>query len=366
MTMPTQGDTPLRTCVTMMPGRPELVNSNSRIKKRVFAIVQLMGMDHGGLIAAATGLDVPLGIWIGFLGLLAALLALDLVVFHRRADHVSTAEAAAWSAYWVALGLGFAVVVGFAFGGAAAQKYLLGYTLEKALALDNVLVVALVLRSWQVPGPARHRALFWAAVTALLLRGVATWLGVLLPDGNVVVRVMAAGLFIAIAIELWTTRRRQPDLEHHWLLRLVERVFPSDHGFSGSRLLVPRARGLVVTPLVAVVIVITAADFLFAFGITFATTAVKDPFLVFSSSAFAVLGFRGLFFLVGGLVVRVERLKIGLAIVLGLWALQLLAATVVSVPAATISMVFGAVIVTLLASVRAGARRVQERPLAET
>ena len=109
-----------------------------------------------------------------------------------------------------------------------------------------------------------------------------------------------------------------------------------------------------------------ALELFFAFGVTFAATAVKDPFLVFSSSAFAVLGFRGLFFLVGGLVVKVERLKIGLAIVLSLWALQLLAATVVSVPAATVSMVFGAVIVTLLASVRAGDRRVQERPLAET
>lgn len=194
--------------------------------------------DRPGVIAAAS-LDVSLGIWIGFILLLAALLALDLVVFHGRADHVSTAKAAAWSASWVVLGLGFAVIVGFVFNGAAAQKYLLGYTLEKALALDNVLVVALVLRSWQVPGPARHRALLWAAVTAVLLRGVATGLAVVLPDGSVVVRIIAAGLFLAIAFELWTTRRHQPDLEHHWLLRIVERVFPSSHGFSGARLLVP-------------------------------------------------------------------------------------------------------------------------------
>jgi tellurite resistance protein TerC len=255
--------------------------------------------------------------WAAVVAFILGLLALDLLVFHRDAHAVTTGEAAAWSAVWITLGLAFAGLLWVTLGGVAAGEYLGGYLIEKSLSVDNIFVFALLFSYFRVPPAYQHRVLFWGVLGALLLRAVFIGAGAALID-NFHWTVYVFGAFLVVT---GVKMARHGDAEVHPdrnpFLRLVRRVIPMTPDYRGQGFFVRRAGRRLATPLLAVLVVVETTDVLFAVDSIPAIFAVTtDPFLVFTSNAFAILGLRSLYFLLAGMVERFVHLKLGLAAVL--------------------------------------------------
>ena len=308
-------------------------------------------------------------IWIGFILFVLALLALDLGVFHRKAHVISIKEALGWSAGWIALGLAFSAFVYFGYshhwmglgtridavdgtpitGGEAVVKYLTGYVVEKSLSVDNIFVIALIFGYFAVPAIYQHRVLFWGILGALVLRGVMIAVGAaLLARFDWILYLFAAFLILAAIKMLFMKSHGDPG--KNVVVRLTKRIFPVTDTFHGEHFFVragsgaskeppipagadlphagekPRdravesaaARGAVmITPLTLALVMVETTDLVFAVDsipAIFAITA--DPFLVFTSNVFAILGLRSLYFALAGMIESFKYLKVSLAVVL--------------------------------------------------
>ena len=268
----------------------------------------------------------------------AGLLVVDLVVFSRQGHAVSLREAAVWSAIWLAVGLGFALVVWWLEDSAHAGGYLAGYLIERSLSVDNVFVFALVLSSFALPVSARSRALFWGVLMALVLRGIFIVTGAAILDTFHWAEYAFGAFLVVTAYRMFRQRSRPPRTEEPRMVRLTRRLAPS-------------------APFVAVLMAIGVADVVFAVDSIPAIFAVtRDPFLVFTANAFAVLGMPALYFLLVGVLDRFAYLKLGLSAILALVGVKMLVADLYEVPVwaslATIAAILG---VCILASMRKAA-----------
>jgi tellurite resistance protein TerC len=259
---------------------------------------------------------VPFWAWAAVVAAVLSMLAVDLVA-HRRAHVVGVREAAAWSAVWVALGLAFGGVVWWAYGSASAGEYYSGYLIEKALAVDNIFVFAVLFAAFAVPREYQHRVLFLGVLGALVFRAVFIALGsVLIASFSWVLYVFGAFLVLT-GIRMARHRHDEPDPQKGAVIRWLRRVVPTTDDYDGQKLLVRRAGGLVATPLLLVLLLIEVSDIIFAVDSIPAIFAVtQEPFLVFTSNAFAILGLRALYFLLADLMHRFVYLTLGLAAVL--------------------------------------------------
>lgn len=307
-------------------------------------------------------------VWIGFTCLILALLALDLGVFHRKAHVVETKEALAWSAIWISLGLSFTAFIYFAYDGgwfglggavdlmsvspsnpmghndgfAAALKYLTGYLIEKSLSVDNIFVIALVFGMIGVPPLYRHRVLFWGILGALVMRAIMIALGVQLIARFSWIIYVFGGILILTALKMLLIKEDAADPAGSSLVRWARRYLPVTDSFHGEHFWVragtpaaceaavpgaPIERDLVVensragawlmTPLFLALIVIEFTDLVFAVDSIPAIFAITtDPFLVFTSNVFAILGLRSLYFALEGMLSAFRYLKASLAVVL--------------------------------------------------
>ena len=300
--------------------------------------------------------------WIGFIALVLLMLALDLGVFHRKAHVVSVKEALAWSAVWLAMGLAFAVFVYFAYEGrwfglgtvadavdglmnggrTAAEKYLTGYVVEKSLSVDNIFVISIIFSSFSVPALYQHRVLFWGILGALAMRGAMIGLGArLIAEYHWVLYVFAIFLILT-AIKMLFLKTEPADPNKNIVVRLTRRFFPVTARFHGEHFIVragapasyegevpgasalpdevvanARPGVLLLTPLALALVMVEATDLIFAADSIPAIFAITtDPFLVFTSNVFAILGLRSLYFALAGLVDRFRYLKVSLALVL--------------------------------------------------
>lgn len=309
-------------------------------------------------------------VWSLFLALIIGLLVLDLGVFHRRAHVIAVPEALRWSAFWIGLGLAFGVAVYFLYdrhwlgvgltvgdpltGGQAALQYLTGYVVEKSLSLDNIFVIAMIFRYFQLPAALQHRALYWGILGAMILRGLMIGAGVIL------IRRFAWVTFVFGAILLWTALRllrhdaADPSLERNPVLRLARRVLPITDGYHGQSFLTREGGRLMATPLVPLLLMVETSDVVFAVDSIPAVFAVtRDPFLVFTSNIFAILGLRALFFALIGFLDRFRYLKPSLALVLGFVGAKMIAAEWVHVPAlASLGIIVAIMTAGALASLR--------------
>ena len=278
-------------------------------------------------------MDVPLYVWAATLGAIAAMLALDLLVLHRDAHEVSMREAALTSSMWVALGVLFGVGVWVVAGGEYAGEYFAGYLIEKSLSVDNIFVFALIFGYFAVPAKYQHRVLFWGVVGALVMRAGFIAAGATLLDRfSWTVYVFGAFLLVT-GVRMARQRDEHVDPGRNPLLRLLRRRVPMTDGYEGQRFVVRRAGRLLATPMLAVLVVVETTDVVFAVDSIPAIFAVTDePFLVFTSNAFAILGLRALYFLLAGMITRFAYLKIGLAAVLAFVGLKLLLTHVVHLP----------------------------------
>jgi len=319
--------------------------------------------------AAVSGFAATIGapwLWAGFTAFVVAMLLLDLVVVHRRGQEVGPRQALAWSGVWVALALAFAGVVWAGFGAERAEEYVTGWLIEKSLSIDNLFVFVVLFGAFGIPARDQHRVLFWGILGALVLRAVMILAGsALLERFHWLVYVFGAFLVVT-GVRLWAHRRAAPDPEGGKLARWVRRAIPSTPQLSGGRFFVREGGRRLATPLFLALVAVELTDVVFAvdsipaiFGVT------NDPFIVYTSNIFAILGLRSLYFLLSGLVNRFVHLKAGLAAVLVYVGVKMAVAGWIAIPPAASLAVIAAILgVSILLSV--ASRRAPSRARADT
>jgi tellurite resistance protein TerC len=292
-----------------------------------------------------------------------AMLALDVFVLHRKAHEVSLREASIWSAVWVAIGLGFGGVVWAWAGGGTAQAYLAGYLIEKSLSVDNIFLFAAIFSAFAIPARYQHRVLMFGIIGALVMRAAFIAAGIsLLEAVHPVIYVFGAVLLVAAFNMLRGGTHAAP--EQSRVLRWLRRWLPVSDELHGQRFVLRDDGRLLVTPLLLALVVVETADVLFAVDSIPAVLAVTtDPFVVYTSNVFALLGMRALYFLLAGAAGKLRYLRPGLAVILGGVAVKLLLADVVEFPAWSAPAFITAVLaVAAAASVRDTRRARRKRP----
>ncbi len=258
-----------------------------------------------------------LWLWIGFNIFVLGILALDLGVFHRKAHAVSTKEAAIWSVIWITLALVFNAGLYFFGDHELALQFFTGYLIEKSLSVDNIFVFALLFTSFSVPASSQHRVLFWGILGALVMRGILIGLGATLLAMFHWIIYLFGALLIVTGIRMAIHKGGEVHPERNPLLRLVRRITPMTHDYERDRFLIRRAGKLLITPLLLALLAVETTDLIFALDSIPAIFAVtRDPFIVYTSNVFAILGLRSLYFVFANVVGKFYYLKLGLAVVL--------------------------------------------------
>ena len=276
-------------------------------------------------------------LWVGFNAFVLAMLAVDLFVFHRNAHEVRVREAATWSVVWIALALLFGAGVYRFIGPGAGLEYFTGYLIEKALSVDNIFVFVLIFGVFRVPNRYQHRVLFWGILGALLMRGGMIAAGAyLIEQFHWIIYVFGAFL-VFTGIRMATQNEHDLNPESTIAMRLIRRVVPVTDEYHGQRFFVrgeaAQASRWVATPLFVVLVLVETTDLIFAVDSIPAIFAItQDPFIVYSSNVFAILGLRALYFLLADVIHRFHYLKLGLSIVLVFVGTKMLAVDVFKVP----------------------------------
>jgi tellurite resistance protein TerC len=297
-------------------------------------------------------MQVDLWMWGAFCAFLLAMLAVDLFVVHRDAHEVSLREAGIWSAVWIGLGLAFGCLLWWWQGGEVAGQYLAGYLIEKSLSVDNIFVFALVFGYFATPKRYQHRVLFWGVLGALILRAGFIAAGVTLLERFHWTTYLFGAFLMFTGVRMARSRGHQMDPSSNPVLGLMRRALPITDDYVGQRMLLRRAGRWVATPLLAVLVVVETTDVVFALDSIPAIFAVtNEPFIIFASNAFAILGLRALYFLLAGMIERFTYLKLGLAAVLAFVGAKMLLAGVYEVPiGASLAVIAGLLAVSVLAS----------------
>jgi tellurite resistance protein TerC len=261
-------------------------------------------------------LDVPLWLWFAVLGLILVMLAIDLFA-HRHAKVIELKEAAGWSLLWITLGLAFGVYIWFEYGSEFGQQYFSGFVIEKSLAVDNVFVWALIFAAFSVPREYQHRVLFLGVLGALVFRGIFIALGYGLINSFSWILYVFAAFLIWTGVQMMIKRNEHMDITQSKFLKFVKRTIKTTDKYYGQKFFVRIGGVLLATPLFIVLALVEFTDIIFAVDSIPAIFAVTDePFLVFTANAFAILGLRAMYFLLGDLMHRFIYLKIGLSFIL--------------------------------------------------
>jgi tellurite resistance protein TerC len=256
-------------------------------------------------------------LWAGFTIFVLAMLAIDLGVFHRQARVVGFKEALGWSVVWVSLAIGFNALIYTWFGSERALEFLTGYLIEKALSVDNIFVIILIFSFFAVPPAYQHRVLFWGIMSALVMRAVFIVAGAALLQRFHWIIYVFGGFLVITGLKLLTHRADELHPERNPVYRLFKRLVPAVSDYRGSAFAVVENGRWFATPLLAVLVVVEATDLVFAVDSIPAIFAVtSDPFIVYTSNAFAILGLRAMYFLLAGVLEKFHFLKVGLALVL--------------------------------------------------
>ncbi len=292
--------------------------------------------------------------WAGFIAFVLAMLALDLGVFNKTPHVVRAKEALAWTGVWVGLALLFALGLAVFVDHRAALTFLTGYVIEESLSVDNIFVIVLIFQYFAVPAQYQHRVLFWGILGALIMRGLFIALGAaLLARFGWIIYVFGA-LLVVTGVRMAVKQDEEFDGNQNPVVKLVRRVLPMTDGYRGKHFFAIENGRRFATPLLLVLVLVEATDLLFAvdsipaiFGIT------RDPFLVFTSNIFAVLGLRSLFFLLASVVQKFHLLKYGLAVILTFVGTKMLLEHWIHIP---ILLSLGVVVLVLGASIAASLR----------
>ena len=303
-------------------------------------------------------IDVPLWAWVALVVAITALLFVDLLLVHRRPHVIKPREAAIESAVWIALGLSFAGVIAVTAGGPAAGEYVAGYLIEKSLSIDNVFVWAVLFSYFAVPREYQFRVLFWGIFGALVMRAIFIFGGIAILERFEWVLYVFGAFLVFTAIRIARHQETEVHPERNPVLRLVRRVIPSTTEYDGQKLFTRKLGRRVATPLFIVLVLVETTDVVFAVDSVPAILAVsREPFIVFSSNAFAILGLRALYFLLAGMAGRFRYLNVGLGVILGFVGVKMLLADVYHVPLVlSLGVIAAALAVAVFASLLAEKR----------
>ncbi len=291
-------------------------------------------------------------LWIGFNLFVLVLLAIDLGVFHRKAHVVSVKEAAIWSAVWISLSLLFNLGLYFWLGSEVALQFFTGYVIEKSLSVDNIFVFVLIFGAFAVPAVYQHRVLFWGILGALVMRGTLIVAGAaLIEQFHWIIYVFGAFL-IFTGIRMALHRDEQIHPENNPLLNILRRRLPVTETYEKDHFWVRRAGKLMITPLLLVLVLVESTDLIFAVDSIPAIFAVTtDPFIVYTSNVFAILGLRSLYFLLAGVIDKFHYLKLGLSAVLTFVGVKMVIVDFYKIPTpVSLSVIVGLLAIAVVAS----------------
>ena len=309
-------------------------------------------------------MQVTIWFWILFNVFILGMLALDLGVFHRTAHEVRLREAAIWSGVWITISLCFNLGLYLIWGPEPALQFLTGYLIEKALSVDNIFVMVLIFGYFGVAPKYQHRVLFWGIIGALIMRGIFIVVGAVLIKKFHWVIYLFGGLLVLTGTRMAFREEEAFDAEGNKVLKLARRLIPLSRQYHGKHFLVKENGKLLATPLLLVLIMVEFTDLVFAIDSIPAIFAVTtEPFIVFTSNVFAILGLRSLYFLLAGIVHKFRYLKYGLSFILVFVGVKMLLSDIQKVPiGASLVVIFLALTISIVASLIVPA---EEEPIDE-
>ncbi|HMC57195.1 MAG TPA: TerC family protein [Gemmatimonadaceae bacterium] len=264
-------------------------------------------------------------LWVGFIAFVLAMLALDLGVFHRKAHEVKPREAAVWVAVWATLAVVFAAGLWYFESSQTALTFLTGYVIEESLSVDNLFVMVVIFDYFTVPAACQHRVLFYGILGALVMRGIFIGVGALLLSRFEWILYVFGAMLLITGIRMMFKHDEEFDGENNRVVRLMRRFVPMTGTYHGKHFFTVQNGRRLATPLLLVLVLVEFTDLIFAvdsipaiFGIT------RDPFIVFTSNIFAILGLRSMYFLLAAVVDKFYLLKYGLAVILSFIGVKML------------------------------------------
>jgi TerC family integral membrane protein len=306
-------------------------------------------------------MDTPLH-WIGFISFVLVAVALDLGVFHRKAHKISAKESLVWSVVWITLALAFGLWILHGYGRQPALEFFTGYLIEKSLSVDNLFVFLVIFRVFAVKDEYQHSVLAYGIVGALLMRGIMIAAGAALVERFEWVMYLFGAFIIYAGLHMLLAREVESHPENNFLVRYVSKHLRLTRGYRGERFFVREEGKRYATPLFLVLLVVEITDVTFAvdsipaiFGIT------RDPFIVFTSNVFAILGLRALYFLLAGVLDKFAYLKIALALVLIFIGAKMIAEPWLHISVGvSLGVVIGMLAIAVVASLLVKPRKVAE------
>jgi tellurite resistance protein TerC len=272
-------------------------------------------------------------LWVGFNAFVLAMLAIDLGIFHRKSHDVSVKEALTWTGVWISLALIFNLVIYQIFGEELAMQFLTGYLIEKSLSVDNIFVIILIFSYFQVPSQYQHKVLFLGILGALVMRAIFIFTGIeLIHRFHWLIYIFGAFL-IFTGIRMLFANDSKIDLEKNLFVRLARKILPVTNEYHNDRLFIRKGGVLWGTPLFLALMIIEGTDLIFAVDSIPAILAISDePFIVYTSNVFAILGLRSLYFALAGIEKYFKYLKYGLAVILVFVGTKMAIADLVKIP----------------------------------
>ncbi len=316
-------------------------------------------------------LEIPSYVWLLTIGAFVLILGVDLFIAHRKGPHViAVGEATKWIVFYVALAIAFGIGLTVVAGGQSGGEFFAGYLTEYSLSVDNLFVFVIIMASFAVPQEHQHKVLLFGIVLALVLRGAFIAVGAAVIEAFSGIFFLFGAFLIYTAIQLARHRDEEPEVGSNPLLKLMEKVLPTTREYDGAKVVTRIDGKRVATPLLLVMVAIGSTDILFAldsipaiFGLT------KEPYIVFTANAFALLGLRQLYFLLDGLLDRLVYLSIGLSVILGFIGIKLILEAAhlnisKSVPEIGIPLSLGFIVTVLVITTVASLRKTKKDPSA--
>jgi tellurite resistance protein TerC len=304
-------------------------------------------------------MDVSPIVWGGFIAFILLMLGFDLFLFHREAHAVSNREGAMWVGIWMSMGVAFTAVIWIWQGGTSAGEYIAGYLLEYSLSADNIFVFVLIFSYFAVPATLQHRVLFWGIVGALVFRAGFIAAGAALLERFDFMLYIFGAFLVFTGLRMARSGEMEVHPDQNAVLRILRRFIKISPQYHGQAFFIKENGRRLATPLLAVLIVVETTDIVFAvdsipaiFGVT------REPFLVFTSNAFAILGLRALYFLLANMMRRFHYLQIGLASILVFVGTKMLIHKLYEIPVwASLLFIVLALAISVGVSLRAEAKR---------
>ena len=291
------------------------------------------------------------GWWIFFGVFILAMLALDLGVFNRKTHVIKMKEALLWTSFWVTLALLFGAGIYFFYGHGKAVEYVTAYLIEYSLSIDNLFVFMLIFRYFDVPRAYEHKALFWGILLALITRAVFIFAGVALISCFHWIMYIFGAFLIVTGIKMALNKQTEVHPDKNIAIRLLRYVMPVSKNFSGAKFFVREGGVRFATPMLAVLLALETTDILFAIDSIPAVLAIsQDPFIVYTSNVFAILGLRSLFFAISGLMRLFHLLHYGLAAILSFVGVKMMIADFFHVPVGISLLIIASILIASIIS----------------